>query len=48
MIATWQDAVIAAPGAFLTGLIIGFVLSNRYRIERRNGERDRVGRTDDR
>jgi hypothetical protein len=38
----WQ-LVIGAPLAFLVGLVIGFVLSNRYRISRRNG-----GGSDDR
>jgi hypothetical protein len=32
----WQ-LVIGAPLAFLLGLTIGFVLSDRYRITRRNG-----------
>jgi hypothetical protein len=34
----WQ-LVVAAPLAFLLGLALGFILSNRYRITRRNGER---------
>jgi len=37
ILATWRDLVAASPPAFLVGLVIGFVLANRYRISRRNG-----------
>lgn len=37
-----SDAVLtlsaAAPLAFAFGMIVGFLLSNRYRITRRNGD----------
>lgn len=37
MIATVADWVVASPIAFLVGLGVGFVLSDRYRITKRNG-----------
>jgi uncharacterized protein YneF (UPF0154 family) len=41
VIATWQDVIISNPISFLIGLIVGFVLSSRYRIVKieRNGDR---------
>lgn len=38
MIAAWTDIVAAAPIAFVIGVIVGFVLSDRYRLVRRNGK----------
>jgi len=38
VIAAIPDAVLSSPIAFLFGLGAGFVLSNRYRIVRRNGD----------
>lgn len=40
MLATVADWVIASPIAFLVGLAVGFVASDRYRIIRRNGKGD--------
>jgi hypothetical protein len=40
VLATIQDIVAAAPVAFLAGLIVGFVASDRYRIVRRNGNKE--------
>jgi hypothetical protein len=40
ILAAWQDAVAAAPAAFLIGVAVGFVLSDRFRIVRRNGGSD--------
>lgn len=37
MLATLPDAVWAAPISFLFGVGVGFVLSNRYRIVKRDG-----------
>jgi hypothetical protein len=60
ILATWQELVIAAPAAFLLGLGVGWIVSQRYSITRRNGEgygrrdedyerlRDRERRPDDR
>jgi hypothetical protein len=38
VIATWTEIAAAAPLGFLVGVLIGFVLSNRYRIVKRNGD----------
>lgn len=38
MIAAWADVVFAAPVAFVAGLLVGFVLADRYRITRRDGD----------
>jgi hypothetical protein len=35
VIASWTDIVTAAPGAFLFGLFIGWIVSQRYAIVRR-------------
>jgi hypothetical protein len=37
-LAVVPDAVVEAPVSFLIGVLVGFVLSNRYRITRRNGK----------
>jgi uncharacterized protein YneF (UPF0154 family) len=37
VIADIPQAVLTSPVSFLFGVIVGFVLSNRYRIVRRNG-----------
>lgn len=34
------DAVLAAPIAFAIGVVVGFLLSNRYRLVKRNGKED--------
>lgn len=38
MLATIGDVALAAPIGFIVGAIVGFVLSDRFRIVRRNGE----------
>lgn len=40
MIVTWQAVVAEHIGTFLIGLFIGFVLTSRYRIVKRNGGSD--------
>jgi hypothetical protein len=37
-LATWGEVAATAPAAFVFGLIVGFVLSNRYRITNRNDD----------
>jgi hypothetical protein len=37
MLAAIPDAVLSSPISFLFGVAVGFVLSNRYRIVKRNG-----------
>ena len=39
MIAVLPDVVFEAPASFLIGLVVGFVLSNRYRLTRRDDEK---------
>lgn len=34
------DIVATAPVAFCAGLMVGFLLSNKYRLIRRNGKSD--------
>jgi hypothetical protein len=34
---SFWGTVATAPASFIFGAIVGFVLSNRYRITRRNG-----------
>lgn len=42
MLATLPDVVLAAPWAFTVGVVVGFVLTFRYTLVRRNGhKRDR-------
>jgi len=36
-VAVLPDVVLEAPISFALGIAVGFVLSNRYRITRRNG-----------
>lgn len=38
MFASVEAIVASAPIAFLIGVGVGFVLSNRYRIVKRNGK----------
>jgi hypothetical protein len=38
-IATWQEVVADHLASFLIGVGIGFVMANRYRIIRRNGDK---------
>jgi hypothetical protein len=40
-LATWGEVAATAPASFLFGLIVGFVLSNRYRITSRNDDHAR-------
>jgi hypothetical protein len=35
ILAAWQDIATAAPGAFLLGLFVGWIVSQRYAIVRR-------------
>lgn len=37
-LATIGDVALAAPVGFVVGVIVGFVLSDRFRIVRRSGE----------
>jgi hypothetical protein len=37
ILATWGEVAATAPASFLFGAIVGFVLSNRYRITKRDG-----------
>jgi hypothetical protein len=37
-LATWLQLAACAPLAFVLGTLVGFVLANRYRIERRDGD----------
>jgi hypothetical protein len=39
IVAAVEDYVTAAPISFVAGAVVGFLLSNRYRlVKRRNGE----------
>jgi hypothetical protein len=38
ILADWQSVVAAAPGSFLFGLFIGWIVSQRYAIVRRSDE----------
>jgi hypothetical protein len=35
-LATWVEIAVCAPAAFALGVLIGFALANRYRLERRD------------
>ena len=35
--ATVSDVAATAPWSFLAGIVIGFVIGARYRIQKRNG-----------
>ena len=37
-VGTGWEIVATAPLSFAIGLVVGFILSNRYRITRRNGD----------
>jgi hypothetical protein len=37
---TWQQLVLSNPISLLVGIGIGFVVSNRWKIIRRNGKPD--------
>jgi hypothetical protein len=37
-LATVSDVVVAAPAAFVLGLIVGWVVSQRYAIVRKNSD----------
>jgi F0F1-type ATP synthase assembly protein I len=39
MLATVSDVAEAAPLGFVVGVVVGFILSDRFRIVRRNGEK---------
>lgn len=43
MMAAVSDYVLAAPVAFAVGLLVGFWLSNRYRVVKRDDTFDREG-----
>jgi 4-hydroxybenzoate polyprenyltransferase len=36
---TTGEAIAAAPGVFLFGVLVGLVLASRYRIRKVNGDR---------
>lgn len=38
ILASWTDVVAAAPGSFLIGLGVGWIISQRYAIVKRNGD----------
>jgi len=38
MIAAIPDAVLSSPLSFLIGVAAGFLLSNRFKLVRRNGD----------
>jgi hypothetical protein len=34
----WNEIALAAPAAFLLGLIVGYIIRGRYTLERTNSE----------
>lgn len=38
ILASWTDVVAAAPGSFLLGVGVGWIVSQRYAVVRRSDE----------
>jgi hypothetical protein len=39
VLASWTQVAAIAPGAFVVGLLVGWVAAQRWALVRRNGER---------